>query len=516
MKRSNLIRHEFSLIFLGVCSSFLPACEPENDPPTAYLEVTPIIAEVPAEVRMRVTGEDQDGVGDIKQYNLIIGSENIKSSTPIDVKRTFYNAGTISIYGQVTDSENQTNKTPAKSLELLVGPYIEQTASLVNDNEISYSATVHKKANAQLEIKKDGVLFMTIPVPDVNSSGVDFQKTFKYNPDGIRKGNYEFNLEADDLKKTNSVEVPNYKPTTDLSGVDAELMEGVEKTVALPTPLDKNPEDNPVAIRSATSLDDKTQVALNGNNLTIKPLTYTGNYQIEIEFGSTAGGLEKAILAGSITQEPWTYYVNPFVSTNPNGAAYDALTTKAQRDAYVQEKLFDDWTDTIPGIIDVWDCTEYGKQGHINLHGITNPENYVELPQYFGDVLDSLYFYHGTLKDNGKYGIPVYFVYLFGEGIEHNMGAIATGEINNGDITNFENWNLIESSNDGINQKPGLSYIPENCTIEISAPLRNREGVYDNLYFPILRFEIENGIQTSYWINPSTNIKIITQRENKK
>jgi len=507
MKRPNFINHDCSLIILVVCSSFLPACEPENEPPTAKLDVTPLTAEVPAQVRMRVTGEDPDGVGDIKQYNLIIGSENIKSTTPIDITRTFTNVGTITVYGQVTDSENQINKTAAKSLELLVGPYIDQSASLVNENEISYSATVHKKTNAQLEIKKDGALLMTIPIPDVNTSGVDFQKVFKYNPDGIIKGNYEFKLKADDLEKTNSVQIQNYKPTTDLSGVDAELMEGVEKTVTLPTPLDKNPEDNPVAIKSAKSLDGKTQAILNGNNLTIKPLTYTGDYQIEIEFGSTVGGLEKAILTGSITQEPWTYYVNPFVSTNSNGAAYDALTTKAQRDAYVQQKLFEDWTNTIPGIIHVWDCTQYSEQVMRNFHGLPATIGYLE------SDLDSLYYYGGTDKDNGKYGLPVYFVSIYwGEPLGHDVSGILTGEIGNGDITKFENWNLIESSNDRINQKPGESYIPENCTVEIRVPIKNRQGEYYSLSHPILRFNIENGIQTSYWINDDPNLKIIKNR----
>ncbi len=485
--------------------SFLPACEPENEPPTAKLDVTPLTAEVPAQVRMRVTGEDPDGVGDIKQYNLIIGSENIKSTTPIDITRTFTNVGTITVYGQVTDSENQINKTAAKSLELLVGPYIDQSASLVNENEISYSATVHKKTNAQLEIKKDGALLMTIPIPDVNTSGVDFQKVFKYNPDGIIKGNYEFKLKADDLEKTNSIQIQNYKPTTDLSGVDAELMEGVEKTVTLPIPLDKNPEDNPVAIKSAKSLDGKTQAILNGNNLTIKPLTYTGDYQIEIEFGSTVGGLEKAILTGSITQEPWTYYVNPFVSTNSNGAAYDALTTKAQRDAYVQQKLFEDWTNTIMPSFPpnpTWDCTEYSNQLMINLHGIPGAIG------YSGFDLDSIYYYFGTLKDNGKYGLPNYFVLVLGGVSGHDMNAILTGD----DITKFEDWCFIEPQRDSINVKPGHLYFPETCYIEIRAPPRDREGNQMGIV-PIASFNVVNKIATFKQPFTDPNLKIVKNRE---
>lgn len=502
---------QWAIIFILL----LVGCTEKNLPPTAHLEITPTTGEVPLQVNFKLSGDDPDGIDDITEYKLTIGGMVTKSSTPIDVTNTFINVGTVEIYGEVTDSENQTDKTSKNIIELQQGPYIEQTASLVNENDISYSATVYKKQNAQLVIKKDGVSFMTVQITDVNSAGVDYQKTFKYSSDGITKGNYEFILKADDLEKNNSVQVPNYKPTENLSGLDTELTEGVEKTITLPTPLDKNPEDNPVSINSATSLDGKTQVTLNGNNLTIKPLTYTGDYQVQINFGSTAGGLENAVLSGSITQEPWTYYVNPFVSTNTNGVAWDGLTTKAQRDAYLQEKLADDWTDTIPGIINVWDCTEYSKQLYINFNGFTNPENYTELPQYYGDELDSLYFYHGTLKDNGKYGIPVYFASIeWGEPLGHDVGAIVTGNTNNGDITIFENWNLIESSNDKINQKPGgLSYIPKDCIIQIWAPTKDRQGNYYNIYLPILRFEIEDGIQTSYSMNSSPTTKIIRNRE---
>ena len=506
MKRPNFINHDCSLIILVVCSSFLPACEPENEPPTAKLDVTPLTAEVPAQVRMRVTGEDPDGIGDIKQYNLIIESENIKSTTPIDITRTFTNTGKINIYGQVTDSENQINKTPAKSLELIAGPYIEQTASLINDNEISYSATVHKKTNAQLEIKKDGALLMTIPIPDINTSGVDFQKVFKYNPDGIIKGNYEFKLKADDLEKTNSVQIQNYKPTTDLSGVDAELMEGVEKTVTLPTPLDKNPEDNPVTIKSAKSLDNKTQVTLSGYNVTIKPLTYTGDYQIEIEFGSTVGGLEKAILTGSITQEPWTYYVNPFVSTNSNGAAYELFAKKSQREDYVQQDLFDDWDDVyhIPPSLPpnpTWDCTQYAGQLMINFHGIP------EATGYSGFDLDSIYYYGKTYKDNGKYGLPIYFVLVLGGVSGHDMNAILTGD----DLTKFEDWCFIEPQRDSINVKPGHLYIPETCYIEIRAPPRDREG-NQLMSVPIASFNVVNKIATFEQPYTDPNLKIIKNR----
>ncbi len=89
MKTLNPIKQKFSGIILAVCVSFLPGCEPDNAPPTAKLNVNPAYGEIPVDVRMRVTGQDPDGVEDIKQYILYIGDESVKSNTPIDITRTF-------------------------------------------------------------------------------------------------------------------------------------------------------------------------------------------------------------------------------------------------------------------------------------------------------------------------------------------------------------------------------------------------------------------------------------------
>jgi hypothetical protein len=494
----------------------ISGCEPKNEPPTAILEVNPLSAEVPAEIRMQVTGEDPNGIEDIKEYVLVIGSESIKRNSPIDVTRTFFNVETIKIYGKVTDAENQSNKTEVKSIELVMGPYIEQTATLMNDTEISYSATIHKKTSAQLVIKRDGVSLLTIQIPDVNSTGIDYQKVFKYNSDGITKGNYEFILKADNLEKTTFVQILNYKPSVSLSGVNSELMEGKTKTITFPTPLDKNPEDNPVSIVSARPLDDKTQVKLSGYDITLTPLTYTGDYQVEVEFGSTAGGLEKAVLIGKITPEPWLYIINPFISTNPNGAAYDLLTTKAERNVYVQEKLFEDWADVyhIPPSFppsETWVCTQYSRQLIINFHGVPwlrmDPVSGT-FWNYYGFDLDSIYYYGGTLKDNGKYGLPVYSVYVSGGVTKHAMNAILTGD----DITKFEDWCLIEPQRDSINVTPGHLYIPSTCYIEIRGIPKNREGEQFGL-LPIAIFNIVNKVATfeQPWTDP--NLKVIKIRE---
>jgi hypothetical protein len=87
--------------------------------------------------------------------------------------------------------------------------------------------------------------------------------------------------------------------------------------VTLPKPGDINLEDRSGAtIISAKSLDGKTQLTLNGNILTIRALPkYLGTYQVELEFGSSAGGIDKTTFQGTIIEDP-RMKVNPFIQPN--------------------------------------------------------------------------------------------------------------------------------------------------------------------------------------------------------
>lgn len=62
--------------------------------------------------------------------------------------------------------------------------------------------------------------------------------------------------------------------------------------------------------------------------------------------------------------------INLFLSTNENGAAYDALTTRAQRDSYIIDKLIEDWVDTVPYNADPpWVCDQTARQLQVNFLG---------------------------------------------------------------------------------------------------------------------------------------------------
>jgi len=237
----------------------------------------------------------------------------------MDTTMTFSDAGIYDIYLKVTDSEGQSDKTDPIRVEVKGRPFMEQYASLANDVDIIYSATLSYVDKAQLEVKREGVLLSKEEVKDVNPSGTDYNKTFNYAIDGITKGNYEFTLTAGNLESKNSVVVPNYPPSISTSGINLNLNENSEINVTLPNPFDKNPEDNPVTIKSVKSLDGKTWVTLNGNALNIKaPYTYFGLYQLEFEL-KNAGGLEKVVVQGSIIEDK---RINPFAPPNDTTSNY--------------------------------------------------------------------------------------------------------------------------------------------------------------------------------------------------
>lgn len=538
--------------------AFMTACEPDNEPPTANLEVNPISGEIPVDVRMIVRGQDPDGIQDIKQYVLYIGSESVRSSTPIDITRTFTNEGKINIYGEVIDSESQSNKTPVKSLELTLTEGIGQSAVLYNENEIEYSATLKKIPNAELTINKNGVLFLKQQITDNSQTGPDYQKTFKYNPDGLTKGIYEFILKSGSLEKKTNVEIPNYKPTLNLSGITANLMEGTEIEVNLPVPLDKNPEDNPVAMKSATSLDGKTQVTLNGYKAKIKALMdHVGAYQVEFEFGSAAGGLEKAVLNGTIAEDT-RWVINPFIQPNDSTKNWYG-SGDANKDNVLNSQDITRIIEIINGTYTNPSDTRLKDRADVNGDGVVNNSDRQLLENRINNVInylpgewnrlttkaereswltkmleidktDELQYipggwvcgdfarqiiinFHGFgelgfeeelgLKDNGRFNIPVYYVSIGAPGFGHAINVATTGN----NIENFQDEKYKESQAD-YDVVPGMWDMPSNCEVMIKMPFNKNK--FDLI--EIIRFKIENSVPSLIWINEDPNLNIIKQR----
>ncbi len=158
----------------------------------------------------------------------------------------------------------------------------------------------------------------------------------------------------------------------------------------------------------------------------------------------------------------------------------------------VQAKLFEDWVDTISPN-GAWVCANYASQLVTNFYGANSVLNY---NGYNGSDLDSIYFNQGTLKDNGKYGLPVTYVSISFDNAEygHAMNAILTGD----NALNWNDWNFIEPQFDQMNVQPGQAYMPGVFSYGNSLDTVNG---YINILNPknggiLVEFRIKNGVPT--------------------
>jgi len=502
-----------NLFYAGLiltASALFTGCEPENYPPVAKLEVSPLVGEAPMNVRAKLDGEDPNGKKDIRWYDLYLGGKLIRKNSPIDTNLVLTKSGITKIYGAVTDRKGETSKTKDYYLETIGEPFVDEEANVIEFNgqaAISYTATLGIVKEADLSVEKNGVEILTRKIQNTNIIGTDYEEIFTYSNGLFTKGEYKFKLKSGNLEKEIIATIPNYNPTIP-NIPKLNIFQQLDTIIALPKISDLNPEDNPKYINIVSLNENILLKQLPNDSLkVISRWEDLGEYKIELEFGSNEGGISKRTILGEVLKDKFT--INPFLSTNINGNEWDLLETRAQRDDYVQQKLNEDWCDNqhIPGSNDpIWDCTEYSYQLCINFKGFPG------LKGYSGFDLDSIYFYGMTLKDNGKYGIPVYHVGVFYTALpgSHAMNAILTGD----NAENFYDWNFIEPQFDKANLQPGQAYFPKDGRIRIYFPYvaEAYDGRKYISYFPILEFRIENKIPILTWKNTSEGMNFITQR----
>ena len=183
--------------------------------------------------------------------------------------------------------------------ETIIGPEpkLSQTATLENYVDVNYKATLENVSQATRKTMYNGNLINTKSI-----SGSSYIETLR----NMIKGSYSFILENPDAKPdTARVEIPNYKPEANLSGLQTNFDDYSQLELDLaPRISDKNPEDNPVQVVSARSLDGKTEVSLAGSKLIIKPNGSFGLYQVETTIGGLNGGLENIMIQGEVIRAP--------------------------------------------------------------------------------------------------------------------------------------------------------------------------------------------------------------------
>jgi hypothetical protein len=429
---------------------------------------------------------------------------------------------------------------------------LDESVTLQNKSELAYTATLSNVNSAKLVVNKDGALVFSVEISDVAASGPDYQMTFKYNKDdptfkNFTKGKYEFILTSDDfasdkLEKRTSIEIPNYLPTVNLAMLDLKqlnFMECFDATLPIDTNLykvfsDDNPEDNPVSVTEVKSIDGKTTPTITttstGYDLNVKAVTgNTGAYQLELDFGSVAGGLEKTILSGTIGIDT-RIKLYPATYTDDPNAIYNSFTSRTDMDNYLLEKLLQNPGNTVPYSKTKYTCTMYDLQLFIDTEKKFN-QNIRTPSTDFGKTwlynnstatsIDSIYANGGTWANAGTIEIPILQVTLKDDShspasdpLRHSMNATLPGrDLSTGKYwTNFFNYDFIEPQSDAINVQPGQYLLPRDCDeVRIGQYRVVEDPIYGNYLesVTLATFRIDNGVPTLTYENTDPKYNII-------
>jgi hypothetical protein len=373
--------------------------------------------------------------------------------------------------------------------------------------------------------------------------------TFKYVKDdptlkNFTKGKYEFILTSDDfasdkLVNKSTTEIINYLPTANTTTLDQNKLnfnEAFTTTLSVPNTIfsDDNPEDNPVSVTGVKSVDGKTTPTITttptGYDLNIKAVTgNTGAYQLELDFGSTTGGLEKTILSGTIGKDT-RIVINPLIYTDDINALYNSKATTADRVSIILEALLQNPGNKVPYSKDYYNCNSYqlqlfmdSKKTKNKLRALPTYGKYWLYNNSTSTVIDSIYSNGGTWAYVGTVEVPILMFSLndkthsppnnpFG----HSINAVLTGrDKSTGSIyTLFSNYTTIEPQTDEINMPLGSLDFPKDCDDVAVDYVRIIEDPINGDYLEsvnLVHFRLDNGVATLTSENKDPKYNIINQ-----
>jgi hypothetical protein len=466
--------------------------EPENNIPIASISAEPTQGEAPFESRIKVDGTDKDGIEDIKKYFLSIESLgfDVMKSSPIDTSIVFSNHGEYKVRGIVEDG-----KGARDTLEVLVSvskkpePSVNQSVSLKDFVNIDYNVNFENTSGVELEIIKDGEKILS---KSISNSG--HSELFDYYSDNnFTKGFYEFvakfkNENGKDTSVVSTVEIPNYHPEVDWSGLDIDLDESSSIIISLPVPTDKNPEDNPVSYIPESFRADRArhlspffEFNAENNELEIKAdQTYSGPYNLMAWFGSDEGWKRLVQKQGIINEVLYAGY-NPFGTPNLFGQGESKWENASREEklrmldeANMQDRSWEwEYGES------TFSCAEFAQLKAINMFGCQDLESW----NYYY-ILENAIQNNNIKIRNGEFNIPVYHVFTYTDpDARPNTSTTAGGHAINGvwvgpdnyvekrDATNFEQWAFFEPQLKGENGtyyvKPGDFSMNDNERVTI-------------------------------------------------
>ncbi|MDZ7797000.1 MAG: hypothetical protein U5N56_08135 [Candidatus Marinimicrobia bacterium] len=374
---------------------------------------------------------------------------------------------------------------------------------MAGDIDIAYSARLKDLTSATREVYYEGVKIDSL---SLEITQAHYTEILEEN----RKGMWEFVLSAVDADTArDTIVVPDYAPTADLSSLEMQLIfeEGKMPVLALPAPLDINIEDRQLRYSGVECSDSMTQARIINDSLYItNAKRQRGPFMITLVFGSEECGIGRQTASGEIL-DPTVNWFNPFIrpvkgtyyygsgDANQDGfidsldvqaiengietdeadidgnkqinsddkmlledylkgnisylpGHYEKLETKVERDDWVQKMMDIDSTN--------WD-NRYVQGDAENCWVSGNYASQTSI-NFFGYYDDEIQWDKYDLSENRRFNLPIYYVHSSLDNPDgshkggHGMSAILTGDY----TLEFDSWNFIEPQTDYTNVQPEI------------------------------------------------------------
>jgi hypothetical protein len=192
-----------------------PLPKPENNPPVAIVSADPSQGEAPLTSRIKVSGNDKDGVEDIKNYILKIEDLgiNIERTNPIDTTMIFDKKGKYEVKGIVKDKAGEiSEKSSWLNVSEKPQAIVSQKVNLKDSVNILYEVNFENLKSIQLDILKNNEKIFS---RNISESGYSELFTYETHEQKITIGDYKFianfkTAENKDTSDTKIIELIDY------------------------------------------------------------------------------------------------------------------------------------------------------------------------------------------------------------------------------------------------------------------------------------------------------------------
>ena len=206
-------------------------------------------------------------------------------------------------------------------------PRVSQTISIEGANA-TYGATL---TNVNQAVRK-----MTYNGNQFGNDTAITQQNYSEDLGCLNIGDYSSGLSATGATThTLNWSVSQINPKADFSSLNKDMNDKYDERVHNLEWLINDPNCEDTAnVMGATSLDGKTSVIVNGNELTARGVAgSSGPYQIEVEYGSQDGGISKSVLSRNMIEVPWQVAFRSLREESPGGIlSQDIHVMKVDKD----------------------------------------------------------------------------------------------------------------------------------------------------------------------------------------